>query len=118
MSRTSRSYAGAALVVAWMAIPVLAQAQTGAAERGLMNLIVPDLTSQVSEHEPGATPETGEPSQASRALLGAVSPIGFAASEKAGVADVGFPTPGQALLGQISLRPGSRWPCDHGATGS
>jgi hypothetical protein len=107
MSRTSRSYAGAALVVAWMAIPALVQAQTGVAERGLMNLIVPDLTSQVSEQEPAATPETGEPSQASRALLGAVGPVGFAASEKAEVADVGFPTAGQALLGRPT-RPQTR----------
>jgi hypothetical protein len=99
MSRNSRSYAGAALLAAWMSIPAMAQAQTSAAERGLMNRVGPNLRSQVGEHQPASTRGTGDQSQASRALLGTVGPIRFAVSET-GTAVSGFPAPEQALLGQ------------------
>jgi hypothetical protein len=99
MSRNPRSYAGAALLAALMSIPAMAHAQTSAAERSLMNRISPEPRSQVGEHQPASTRGTGDQSQASRALLGTVGAIRFARSET-GVADSGFPTQEQALLGQ------------------
>ncbi len=106
MSMNSRSYAGAALLAAWMSIPAMVHAQTSATERSLMNRISPELRSQVGEHQPAATRGTGDQSQASRALLGTAGTIRFAVSET-GAADSGFPTPEQALLGQPA-RPRTR----------
>lgn len=106
MSRNSRSYAGAALLAAWMSIPAMVHAQTSAAERSLMNRVGPEPRSQVGEHQPASTRGTADQSQASRALLGTVGAIRFAGSET-GLADSGLRTPEQALLGQPA-RPKTR----------
>jgi hypothetical protein len=103
MSRNSRKYAGAALLAALMSIPVVAQAQTSAAERSLMNQVDTKSPSQVGEHDRASTLETGDQSQASRALLGTVAATRFAGAE-ARAADSGFPTPELVLLGH-SIRP-------------
>jgi hypothetical protein len=99
MSRSSRSFAGAALLAAWMSIPAMAQAQSSAAEQSLMNRVGPGLHYQAGEHQPASTRGTGDQSQAARALLGTVSPISLAGSET-GAADSRFPVPEHALLGQ------------------
>ena len=61
MSRNSRSYAGAALLAAWMSIPAMVHAQTSATERSLLNRISPDPRSQVGEHQPGMDPRDRRP---------------------------------------------------------
>lgn len=99
MSRNSRTYTGAALLVAWMSIPAIMHAQTGAAERSLMNRVGLELRSQAREQGPAATRGPGDQSQAPRALLGTVGTIRFAGWET-GAADSGFQTPEQALLGR------------------
>jgi hypothetical protein len=99
MSRISRSYAGAALLVACMAIPAMARAQTSTAERILMNRVGPELRVQVGAHQPGATRKLGDQSLASRALLGTVDTMRLDVSES-GAATWRFPTAEQALLGQ------------------
>lgn len=104
MLRNSRSYAGAALLAMLMSIPAMAQAQTSTAERGLMNWVGLELRSQLGGH-PAATGDTGDQLQGSRALLGAVTPIWFVASETG--TEPGFSTPEQALLGQPA-RPRTR----------
>lgn len=103
MRNKSRSFAGAALLAAWMSIPASAYAQTSAGERSLMNRISPEFPSQAGERRPASASETGDYSQASRALLGSVDAIRFARSDT-GAADPGFPTPEQALLGQPARR--------------
>ena len=99
MSRNSRSYAGAALLAAWMSIPVMAHAQTSAAERSLMNQVRLEPRSQVGEHQQASPEGRSDQSQASRALLGTVGAIPFAGSEMEATGP-GFPTPEQMLLGQ------------------
>ena len=99
MNWISRSYAGAALLAACMAIPAMAQAQAGMADRILMNRVGPELQGQAGAHQSGATRKTDDQSQASRALLGTVDAIRLAVSEP-GAAESRFPTAEQALLGQ------------------
>lgn len=107
MSTNSRSYAGAALLAAWMSIPAMVHAQTSATERSLMNRTSPVPPGQVGDYYQPASPRgTGDESQASRALLGTVGAIRFAGSDT-GAAGSGFPTPEQALLGQPA-RPATR----------
>jgi hypothetical protein len=99
MSRNSRSYAGAALLAAWISIPAVAQAQASTAERSLMNHVGWDPRSHTGEHQPASSLGTGEQSPGSRALRNTVGAIRFIGSET-GAADSGSPTPEQALLGQ------------------
>lgn len=99
MSRISRSYAGAALLVACMAIPAMAQAQTSSADRALMNRVGPELRGQVGAQHPGATRKVGDQSLASRALLGTVDAMRLDVSDS-GAGAWRFPTAEQALLGQ------------------
>ena len=101
MSRNSRSYAGAALLTAWLAIPATAQAQTSAAERSLMNQVGPALRGQIGVQQLIATGGAGEQMQASQALQGTVGAIRLPVSET-GAADAAFPTAEQALLGQVT----------------
>lgn len=106
MSKNSRSYAGAALLAACMSIPAMAQAQTSAGDRSLMNRVGLESRSQVGERHPASIRGTGDQSQASRALQGTVGAIRFAGLETE-AADSGLPTPEQALLGQPA-RPKTR----------
>jgi lactam utilization protein B len=99
MSRNSRSYTGAALVVAWMAIPAVVHAQRTVAERSLMNQAGSELRSEIGAQQPVETDGVGDHSQGSRALLGTVDAIRLDVSEP-GVTDYGFPTAEQALLGR------------------
>jgi hypothetical protein len=100
MSRISRSYAGAAFLVACMAIPAMGQAQTSSADRALMNRVGPELRGQVGAQRPGATRKVGDQSLASRALLGTVDASPLVVSEP-DAADTRFPTAEQALLGRL-----------------
>jgi len=106
MSRNLRSYAGAALLAAWMSIPAMMHAQTNATERSLMNRISPEPRTLVGEHQPASTRRADDQSQASRALLGTTDAI-WSAGPRTGTAHSGLPTPEQALLGQAA-RPKTR----------
>ena len=106
MSRISPNYAGAALLVACMAVPAMAQAQASMADRILMNRVGPELRGQIGANQPGATRKSDDRAQASRALLGTVDPIRLTVSAP-GAAASRFPTAEQALLGQ-PVRPKSR----------
>jgi hypothetical protein len=99
MSRHSRGYTAAALLAALMAIPAMAQAQTSVAEKSLMNRVGREARDQAGQHQPVARGGTGDRSQASRALLGTVGAVGFAAREAEG-AYSGSPGSEQALLGR------------------
>jgi hypothetical protein len=82
-----------------MSIPVMAHAQTSAAERSLMNQVRLEPRSQVGEHQQASRGGRSDQSQASRALLGTVGASPFAGSEMEATGS-GFPTPEQLLLGQ------------------
>jgi hypothetical protein len=101
MSPHSRGYTATALLAALMAIPAMAQAQTGAAEKSLMNRVTRDVRGPVAEHQAVAIRGDGDRSQGARALLGTVGAVQFGERD-GGAADSGAPSPEQALLGRVA----------------
>ena len=108
MSNRSRSCAGAAFLTVLISIPAMAQAQASVAERSLMNRRAgTELATRMGETWTSAeSPRTVDQEQASRALLGTVGAVVLTPRAE-GVAGGRFPTPEEALLGEIA-RPKSR----------
>jgi hypothetical protein len=101
MLSKSRNHAGAALLAAWISIPAMVEAQATAAEQGLMNRVGPELPRPLGEHPASAARAGDDHGLASRALLGTGGAIRFGGGERV-VADLGSPSPEQALRGQAA----------------